>query len=244
MAYLDKAVDIKELGQSNLWVIYGKSASGKTHLLSTFPKPLLYLKVGDDGSNTIHNVEGIDAIEITTLEQLRGIALELRLSKKYKTVATDTFSLVVNEWIDANATQKKKKLTQQMWGDLKTDTEEFIKLFHILAKKMCVVLTCHEVTDTIDGLEGEITPDVRPSVSKGARTYLESMSNFGIHTVVVQKDVQKEDGSTDTVTRYAAHIGSNPYYWVKTQKPADIKLPKLVINPTYDRFIKLLRGDR
>ena len=103
MGHLDKAVDIGELGQSNLWVIYGKSTSGKTTLASTFPKPMLYLQIGDDGSNSISDVEGVKAIRIKDLGQLREILLELRLDRKYKTVLVDTFSMLVNEWIDSNA---------------------------------------------------------------------------------------------------------------------------------------------
>ena len=240
MGYLDKAVDIKDLGQRNFWVIYGKSGSGKTKLLSTFPKPMLYLQVGDDGSNTISNVDGIKAIRITDLAQLKEIALELRLDKKYASVAVDTFSLVVNEWIDTNAVQKKKRVTQQMWGDLKTDTEEYIKLFYMLSVDKIVVLTCHEAADSFEGMEDEIAPDIRPSVSKGARTYLEAMANYGIHTTIIIRDKELPNGSTKQVTSYAAHLASNPYYWVKTQKPANIKLPKLVYNPTYDKIMNLL----
>jgi len=244
MNYLEQAVDIQDMDQSNLWVIYGKSASGKTALLATFPKPLLYLQIGDDGSNTISDVEGVKAIRVISIEQLKSILLEARLNKVYKTIALDTFSLVVEEWIDANATQKKKRVTIQMWGDIKTDTGELVKLAHILARDKIVVLTCHEVSDTIEGFEDEIAPDVRPSVSKGSRTYLEGMANYGIHTTVLEKDKPQGDGTTKQVIVHAVHLAQNPYYWVKTQKPTSIKLPKLVYNPTYDKIMKLMRGER
>jgi hypothetical protein len=236
MGLLDEAVDIKDLGQRNLWVIYGKSGSGKTKVLSTFPKPLLYLQIGDDGSNTIIDAEDVKAIRVKDSSHLKGLLQEARLDKKYATVACDTFSLFTNEWIDANAIQKKKRMTQQMWGDLKSDTEEIIKLAHILALKKIVVLTCHEGADAFEGMEDEITPDIRPSVTKGARTYLEAMANYGIHTTILEK--QNDNGKT--LYRYAVHLASNPYYWVKTQKPANIKLPKLVYNPTYDKIMNLL----
>lgn len=243
MGLLSRAVDVSELGQRSLWVIYGKSGSGKTELLSTFPKPLLYLQIGDDGSNTLVNKEGIKAIRINTLEDLRTIARELLTDKVYSTVAIDTFSMVVNEWVDANAVQKKKKLTQQMWGDIKTETEEFVKLFHKLAQSKNVVLTSHEVADALEGFEDEITPDIRPSVSKGARTYLEGMANYGIHTTVLSKEINKADGTTKTVIKFAIHLAQNPYYWTKTQKPKEIKLPKYLIDPSYDKIMALMKGE-
>lgn len=242
MSLLDKAVNIKDLGQRNLWVIYGKSNSGKTHISSTFPKPLLYLQIGDDGSNTIANVEGISAISIPSIQELKMAAEELLKDKKYRTVVVDTFSLVVNEWTDQNVVKKGKKMTQQAWGELKTETEELIKAMHKVAKTHIVVLTCHESTDTIEGMEDEITPDIRPSVSKGARTYLEGMSNYGIHTTKISKEVVKGN-VTKEIVRYAADIGPNPYYWTKLQIDPSIKVPSRIINPSYDKFMKIINAD-
>ena len=244
MGWIEKAVNLKDLSSSQLWVVYGKSGAGKTHFLSTFPKPILYLQFGDDGSNTIGDTEGIDALRITSLQQLKEIAQEARVNDYYKTIACDTFSLVVQEWLDANAVKKNKRVTQQMWGDLKTDTEELIKEFKTLANNHIVALTCHEVTDAIEGMEEEITPDVRPSVSKGARTYLESMANFGVHMTVLSKEKDNGDGTTKTITAHAAHVAPNTYYWTKLQKPADIKVPQVVINPTYEKIMKILKGDK
>ena len=244
MGALDKAVDIAQMEQRNLWVLYGKSGSGKTHAASTFPKPLLYIQIGDDGANTIKNVKGIKILRPSTLAELKSIAIELMTDKKYATVVCDTFSMVVNEWINANAVQKSKRMSQQAWGDLMTDTQEFIRMWHMISLNKIVVLTCHEVTDSFEGFEDEIAPDIRPNVSKGARTYLEGMSNFGVHMVVVSREVEQPDGSTKTIIKHAAQIAPNPYYWVKTQKPAEVKLPNLVINPTYDKIMGLIQAPK
>lgn len=244
MGLLEKAKDISEIKQSNLWIIYGKSGSGKTHVLSTFPKPLLYVQFGDNGSSTIKNVEGIKVLQIENHEMLLTLYKELKSDKTYKTVAIDTFSLLVNEWIDENAIQKDKRVTMQMWGDLKTDTERLIRLSAELAKDRIVVLTCHEASDVLEGMEDEILPDIRPSVSKGARTYLEAMSNFGIHTVVKQKEKTNADGSTVIVKQYSAHIGANPFYWTKLQKPANIKSPSVIVNPSYSKIVSITNGTK
>jgi len=242
MGLLDSAVDIQELGQRNLWVIYGKSNSGKTYVASTFPKPMLYLRIGDDGSNTIARVEGIKGVPLNSTKQLKDIAKELQKDKAYKTIVVDTFSLLTNEWVDENVIKKNKRMTQQFWGDLKTETEELIKEMHKLARKHIVVLTCHEATDAIDGMEDEIAPDVRPSVSKGARTYLEGMANYGIHTTRIVKEVTKGH-TTKEVVKFAADIGPNPYYWTKLQIDPSIKVPSRIINPTYDKFMEIIGGE-
>lgn len=236
---LNSAVSIKELGQSNLWVIYGKSNTGKTHIASTFPKPILYIQIGDDGSNTIANVEGIEAISISNIDDMKSVAEELLKNKKYKTVVVDTFSMFVTEWTSQKVVGKGKRMTQQNWGDLKTDTEELVKAWGKVARKKIVVLTCHEGMDSIEGMEDEIAPDGRPSVSKGARTYLEGMANFGIHTIRISKEVTK-GSSTKTVVKYAADIGPNPYYWTKFQIDPSIKLPERIINPSYEKIMQLI----
>lgn len=241
MGYLSQAVDISELGQRNLWVPWGKSGTGKTKFVSTLPKPLLYIRIGDDGSNTIANVEGIKAIHANTLEELKGIGKELLKDKKFKSVAVDTFSMITNVWVDQNITQKKKKMTQQAWGDLKVETEELIKIFHEVALTHIVALTCHESNDTIEGMEDEIIPDFRPNTTKGARTYLEGMANYGIHMAKMKKVVATDSGEKEVV-KYVAHIGANSYYWTKLQIDPTIKVPASVVNPTYDKIMNIITG--
>lgn len=241
MGYLAQAVDISELGHRNLWVPWGKSGTGKTKFVASLPKPLLYIRVGDDGSNTIANVDGIKAIHAETLEQLKEIGKELQKDKKFASVAVDTFSMITNVWIDQNITQKKKKMTQQAWGDLKVETEELIKIFHEVAATHIVALTCHESNDSIEGMEDEIIPDFRPNTTKGARTYLEGMANYGIHMAKMKKTVIK-DGVEKEVVRYVGHLGANSYYWTKLQIDPDIKVPDAVVNPTYDKIMKIING--
>lgn len=241
MGYLEKAVDIADLGQRNLWVPWGKSGTGKTHFISSFPKPLLYIQIGDDGSNTIANVEGVRALRVDTLEELKEIGKELLKDKKYKSVGVDTFSMITNVWIDQNIVQKKKKMTQQAWGDLKVETEELIKIFHQVALTHFVALSCHESNDTIEGMEDEIIPDFRPNTTKGARTYLEGMANYGIHMTKIQKTVtDKSTGEEKDVVKYAAHLGANSYYWTKLQIDPSIKVPAVVVNPSYSKIMEII----
>lgn len=243
MGILNEAVDIADLGQRNLWVLWGKSGSGKTHFIGTLPKPLLYVQIGDDGSNTIKGSENTKAIHIETIDQLKQLGEELKKDKYYKSVAVDTFSMLVNVWVDANSTQKKKRMTQQMWGDLKIETESLIKLYHEVAATHIVALSCHEVTDTIEGMDDEVIPDFGPSVSKGSRIYLQGMANYGIHFTKLQKTaVNKDTGEEKEVVKYAAHLGANPYYWTKFQMSDTIKVPDTMINPSYSKIMKIIGG--
>lgn len=234
---------ISELPEGKLVVTYGRSGSGKTWFGGTFPKPLLLLKVGDDGGNTIKKVDDVYVKEITIIGQLKDTLKSLLKDEEFVTVFVDTFSLLVNEWKNENIISKKKKMTQQAWGDLATDTEECVRLAHKLSKKKWVVLSCHEVTDTVEGMEDELLPDVRCSVSKGVRSYLEGMANYGLHMVKIQKEVENKKGETELKVRYAADIGPNPYYWTKIQADPSIKVPKRIINPTFDKLMSIVNAD-
>lgn len=241
MSILKEARPINELPNGKLVVTYGRSGSGKTWFGGTFPKPLLVLKIGDDGGNTIKKVDDVFVIEINSIGKLKQALKDLEKDDTYETVFVDTFSLIVNEWKDENITSKKKKMTQQAWGDLLSDTEECIRLAHKLSQGKWVILSCHEVTDTIEGMEDELLPDVRASVSKGARTYLEGMANYGIHTVKIQKEIEnKKTGEYETKVRFAADIGPNPFYWTKLQVDPEVKVPKRIINPTFDKLMGVI----
>lgn len=240
MGYLDSVVPIEDLGQRKLVVLWGKSNTGKTLLGSTWPKPMLYAQIGDDGSNTIRDVKGVKGTRIEDLKTAKGLLEEL-ISKKgagYSTVFLDTFSMLTNTWIDENAVKKKKKMTQQMWGDLKTDTEEIIRLAWKLSLHTWVILSCHEAMDTVEGMEDEILPDARPNTTRGARTYLEGMANYGFHTTRLKKTVIK-DGVEKDLVKYAAHIGPNPYYWTKLQTPKGTKVPSVMTNPSFRKLQEL-----
>lgn len=240
MAYLDNVVDISELGRRKFVVLYGRSFTGKTELGSSWPKPMLYAQLGDDGSNTIAKKKGIKALHMENPDTVRALLKEL-IAKKgggYKTVFVDTFSMLTNVWTDVNVIQKKKKMTQQAWGELKTETEELIRLAHELSKYVWVLVSCHEATDVIEGMEDEIVPDVRPSITKGARTYLEGMANFAFHTTKLQKEVPDAEGVDQTVVKYGIHIGPNPYYWTKLQVDRAVSVPKVLINPSFKKLVE------
>ncbi len=241
MSIISEATPISEVEQGKLVVLYGRSGSGKTWFGASFPKPMLYLKIGDDGVNTIKKVDDIYVKELKKVGELKVALKECLTDKKFASVFIDTFSLLVNEWKNENVLEKNKRMTQQAWGDLATDTEECIRLAHKVSLKKWVILSCHEVVDTIDGMEDELLPDVRASVSKGVRTYLEGMANYGVHTVKIQKEVDNpKTGETEMKVRFAADVGPNPYYWTKLQVDPTVKVPKRIINPTFNKLMKVV----
>lgn len=235
-------VPISKVRRGNLWVIYGRSNSGKDVTASSFPKPLLYIPVGDDGRNSIKHVEGIRTIPepVSTMVKLKKLMKQLLTDEKYRTVVISTFSFFTAEWKDEKVGQMNRRMTQQLWGDLASDTEDIIRICKKLAKTREVVLICHEAMDDhIEDMEGEITPNIRPNVTRGARPYLEGMANYGLHCAKFSKEVEAGE-ETKVLVKYGCHIGPSSYYWTKVQSNPSIKIPPTLINPTYAKIMKIL----
>ena len=55
MKMLDKVQGISNIPSNKLDVILGFPGSGKTTLAATYPKPLLYVQIGNDGGGIVMN---------------------------------------------------------------------------------------------------------------------------------------------------------------------------------------------
>ena len=53
MSLLDKVKGISEETPNNFTIIMGSPGSGKTTLGGTWQKPMLYVKIGDDGGGVV-----------------------------------------------------------------------------------------------------------------------------------------------------------------------------------------------
>lgn len=238
-----RTVPINKIQQGRLWVIYGRSNTGKDVVASSFPKPLLYIPLGDDGRNSIKRVEGIRTVPkpVNTFSALKKLLEECKEDDKFNTVVVSTFSFFTEEWKSDKVTSKGKKMTQQLWGDLLADTAEILRLCTDIAETKDVVLICHETMDDhIEDMEGEISPNIRPNVTRGARPMLEGLANFGIHCAKFSKEGEDKDGNSTVQVKYGCHIGPNPYYWTKVQCDKSQKIPTRIINPTYNKIMKIV----
>lgn len=234
-----KPKKVKEFTGGNFWVIYGKNGSGKTHLIGTFPKPILFVCFKDKGLNTVKNIEDADYLEWDgTPEDLINFC-ELYKDSPYKTIAFDTLGVYQEEVMAMiKTTLKKKKMEIQMWGDLGDYFSNCLRAIKELSKNREIVCSFHEQPETIEGYENEITPNVSVAVYGNViKRTLYGIANYVIHTFMYDY----VDPNTLKSTYYhACHVGVNPYYWTKFQ--TENKVPDIIFNPTYEEFIKIKEG--
>jgi DNA replication protein DnaC len=130
------AKPVSEVKRNSSAALYGRSGTGKTTLAASWPKPILYLNIRDNGEESISDVEGIDVVDIESSEDLleQILWLHKKASKDklvYKTIVLDTMSqlqtLLVEEMGATKKIPKGKRagdfgvLTRQDWGKISGD---------------------------------------------------------------------------------------------------------------------------
>ena len=119
----------------------GKPKSGKTLIAASYPKPLLYVSIGNDGGGRVimtkyrsdvekglikvinlRNDPSIGGkIRKTSCEKLAELLAELRKpdADKFKTIVIDTFAALQDDYkVYLETTKGGKALSMQEWGDV------------------------------------------------------------------------------------------------------------------------------
>lgn len=119
----------------------GKPKSGKTMIAGSYPKPLLYCSVGNDGGGRVLQTKYLDDVQKglikvknlkndpvvggkiakTSIEKLAMLLAELRKpdSDKFKTIVIDTIGALQDDYKTyLEFTKGGRSLSQQEWGDV------------------------------------------------------------------------------------------------------------------------------
>lgn len=118
----------------------GKPKSGKTLIAGSYPKPMLYISVGNDGGGRVLLMKYRDDVQKglikvknlkndpivngkineTSCEKLAKLLAELRKTDadKFKTIVVDTVGALQEDYKSYLEFTKKKSLSQPEWGDV------------------------------------------------------------------------------------------------------------------------------
>lgn len=243
----------------------GKPKSGKTLIAGSYPKPLLYVSVGNDGGGRVlftkyrSDVEkGLikvknlkndpivnGKIAKTSIEKLASILAELRKpeSDKFKTIVIDTIGSLQDDYKSyLEFTKGGKSLSQQEWGDVAKmvlNIKDNMKRFSEEQGVTFVWLTHtseQELYET-SGLNKEIRiiPDL--TIKSGVK-YMKDASNI---FYCCRKTVINEQGEKDV--KFLTYVGPHPLMDTGTR---DILLQKgeFVEDFNYDKWQKLVAAGK
>ena len=258
---------VAEVKRKNSTALYGRSGTGKTTLAATYPKPILYLNILDNGDESISDVEGIDVVDITSSEELQEQILWLAKKANrgkliYKTVVLDTMTqlqgILVNEMgvskkIKDSATKKKRAgdfgtLTKQDWGQIAGDLKAVIMdirnlpVNSVFIAQERVFNAGDEEDDGVDQLAPEVGTKLMPSVNKDLCASVNIIGNTFIRIKVTKKKDDKGKSFKEIKKLFCLRLGPNEVYTTKIRKPKGIEAPDYITDPTFRKIMDIVKG--
>lgn len=251
-----------ELPSSGITIaIYGKSGTGKTTLWSSFPKPALAaIASGAGETRSIHQVKGIDAVDLESEEELLELIEHQAKTQKYKTFILDHASgyqdLVLKKILEVDEVPTQLgwgSASQQQWGELALRMKSNFRAMLALAPAGCnVVIVAQEREFNTDGeSSGVLTPYVNCALTPSVTGWLGPAVDYLVETFlrmgVTEKEVtvggkkvkmKQETGKVEFCLRTAPH----PVYATKFRLPKGTHLPDVIVDPDYAKILKLIEG--
>lgn len=243
--------------------LYGRSGSGKSTLASSWPKPILYLNIKDNGTDSLADVEDVDVKHINSSEDLKEVILwcHKKAAKGkliYKSIVLDTMTqlqgIFIKELGDKKGLAKKGKkagdfgtLTKQDWGTIAGDMKAVLMDIRNLPVESVFIAQERvfnigdEEDDGLDQLMPEVGPRLMPSVKDDLNA---SVSTIGNTFIRIKVKKEKVDGKTvKTIEKlYCLRVGPNEVYTTKVRKPKGIVAPDFVVDPTFRKIQKIMKG--
>lgn len=243
----------------------GKPKSGKTLIAGSYPKPLLYISVGNDGGGRVlftkyrddvtkgnikvKNLRNDPAvggkIAKTSIEKLAILLAELRKpgADEFKTIVVDTIGSLQDDYKSyLEFTKGGRALSQQEWGDVAKmvlNIKDNMKRFSE-EKGVTFVWITHtseqEVYET-SGLAKEIRiiPDL--TIKSGVK-YMKDASNI---FYCCRKTVINEKG--DRIVKFLTYVGPHPLMDTGTRDML-LTAGDFVEDFNYDKWQKLVNAGR
>lgn len=236
----------------------GKPKSGKTLIAGSYPKPLLYIAVGNDGGGRV--LAGIPGIKVknlkndmpvggkinkTSIDKLAELLAELRKpdADKFKTIVVDVVTALQDDYkAYLEFVKQGKSLSVQEWGDVakmmllsKDNMKRFSEEQHV--KIVWVFHTSEQEAYETSGLQKEIR--IVPNVTlKTGDKYLKDASNI---FYCCRKSVLNSDGTKSV--KFLTYVGPHPLMDTGTR---DLYLfsGEFVENFSYNKWQEIVKAGK
>ena len=241
----------------------GKPKSGKTLIAASYPKPLLYVSIGNDGGGRVimtkyrSDVEkGLikvvnlrndpqigGKIRKTSCERLAELLAELRKpdADKFKTIVIDTFSALQDDYkVYLEVSKGNKALSMPEWGEVAKmvlNLKDNMKRFSEEQKVTFVWITHtseQELTET-SGLNKEIriVPDL--TIKTGIKCMKDASNIF----YCCRKTCLNDKGEKEV--KFLTYIGPHPLMDTGTRDML-LKTGEFVEDFNYDKWQALIKA--
>lgn len=250
-----RAKRVNELPFDKVFVIYGKSGTGKTTLASTFPKtkerPLYILDVLENGTGSIglDDRENVIVVPIESFEEVDQVLTDFENGYTFDedgnkveihpgTIVLDSatqLEYLMKKYL--MSAEKKDRMNLNLWGQVKNTHDMLWNASKYLSRKLdCYFVTITHEKDDKDE-ENPAFNKVVPSLAKGGTESLTAKASFIWYTTI-ETDTKIVDGKAEKEDRFVTYIGPASYLVTKCRKPKEVSIPQKVRDLTFDRFYR------
>ena len=232
---------------------YGKTATGKTTLFSTFPKPSLLIRA-EKGTRSIYNVKGVFTTPLMKDANQLLQVIEYAKGKKFATVCLDTVTsyqdLVLRGIIQRDIPEQLgfAEVGRDEWGEcaltMKERLREFLELSDIGVN---VVVLGQERNFTEEESSDVLLPTVSFRVTPSIADWLNPELDYICQTfkkqvrekVVTMKGKKKLVKYVEKIG-YCLRTGPHPIYVTKFRVPRGNEIPEFLVSPSYEDLVKII----
>lgn len=249
-----RIVAIGKIPDYSSTLLYGESATGKTALSGTWPKPMLIIDVAEHGTKTLRKAPGIDvfrAEEWADIEEIYWWLYDGPGRGKYKTVSLDQISQMQDM---ALAKVKKDNGMKpddpiksfKIWGQTSGLMKSWLQNFRDLQEQgLYVLFIAHQRTFGGEGEDedNQIDPSVGARLMPSVAGFLNgAVSNIG-NTFIRERYIGKGKDKVRKVD-YCLRVGPHAVYRSKIRRPPDAGLlPDIIVSPTFEKLERVSRGE-
>lgn len=245
--------------------IYGRSATGKTTLAGTFPRPALWI-ICSSGKNpgelisldTSENRKTIKQVVIEKTSDIKELVDYQQETEEFATVvldhATGFQDYALREILGIAELPEQLSwgiATRENWGQVALKCKESFR--YLLDLKCNVVLLAQEREFNNDSDEDLVMPFVASALSPSTVGWLNPAVNYIVQTrirpamkkvrVTVGKKIVEKEVATKGV-HYTLRTGPDAVYTTKFRIPKGTPIPDEIVDPTYDKIMAIIRGGR
>ena len=248
-------------------LLYGKSATGKTTLWSSFPGPILVMvcsgtKTGELLSvNTPELRKKISRITLEGVDDVRPVIDHVAETGKYKTLvldhATGLQDLTLKEILGLDELPAQKPwgmATQQQYGQSTLQCKEIFRSMVNLPGNVVIIAQERQFgggDDANNEFADVITPTIGAAMTPSLVGWLNPAVDYICQTFIRPKYEVKE-GKVGNKTiqmrkrvpgvEYCLRVEPHDVFTTKFRVPKGHKIPSVIVDPTYDKIMKIIRG--
>lgn len=255
-----------QLGNEGMKInMYGRSGTGKTTAIASWPKPMLLMDC-NAGTRSIHNVPGVVAVKLEAPDELSDLCADQAAKGKYRTVVLDhatQYQEMMLQYIlgidEVPAQLSWGVASQQQWGSVSAGMKEKMReLLNLADVTGChVIIAAQERKFDADNDElGDsfslgLMPSIASALTPGPSGWLAHACDYVLNTFItkekrkVKKKLPKSGKvveSTVEEIQFCMRIGPDPVYLTKFRAPKGAPLPHYITNPDFDKINSLIQG--